>query len=478
MTWTLAVTIRSLRSWCLAATTLCCLAVTTLSCEQRGEREAPGRASGGTAKQPNVIIILADDLGYGDLSSYLPGGAGSVEPIDTPNIDRLAAEGVRLTNYYAAAPVCTPSRAALLTGCYPPRVGLSTLDTGDSVIKRPSRVGLNPDEATIAELLQRAGYATACIGKWHLGLADEFYPTRHGFEFHYGPIEGTAAAGTPMLRNGEVADRVRDEDITRRLTEEAVGFIRNNRDRPFFLYLAHMVPHGPLAATEDFRGRSRRGRYGDVVMSLDWYTGVLLDELEAMNIATNTLVVFTSDNGPARGFDRAGIRFEGSAAPFRGHKASATEGAYRVPCLVRYPARIPAGSTSDGMVAAMDLLPTLSGLAQAGLPDRQIDGVDVWNVLIGERPSPRTTFFYYHKGSLTAIRDGVWKMRLPRRRGPAALHDLDADREERLDVSAEHPDTIRRMGELADTVRRDLGDVRAGENGTGCRPPGVADATS
>jgi len=442
------------------------------------------------ARPPNVVVIFVDDLGYDDLGCFwTPNQEPGYERIETPRLDAMAADGVRFTDFYVAASVCTPSRAALMTGCYAQRVGLA----GPRLVLYPgSTIGINPDETTIAELLKARGYATACIGKWHLGHLPPFLPTRHGFDRYYGIPYSNDMKPTVLMRDEQVIEQPAvQETLTERYTNEAVEFITENKDRPFFLYLPHTMPHTPLHVSDTFKGKSKRGIYGDVVECLDWSAGRILDTLATLGLDDNTLVVFTSDNGPwlLRG------KHGGKAQPLRSGKCTTYEGGMRVPCLMRWPGRIPAGTSCSEVATTMDLLPTLAGLAGAALPeDRIIDGKDIWPLMAGVNgaKSPHEAFCYYHRYTLEAVRSGKWKLmferttkqEFPYRWGgmkkqghkdeivPEALYDLEADIGETTNLITEHPDVARRLRELADTMRDDLGDSRTGRPGKNRREPG------
>jgi arylsulfatase A len=402
-------------------------------------------------RPPNFIVILADDLGYADLGCF-----GS-ELISTPNLDRMASEGMRFTDFYSAAPVCTPSRAALMTGCYPLRVSLPT------VINYSHTIGISSQETTVAELLKTRGYATACIGKWHLGWQKQFLPTRHGFDSYF---------GLPYSNDMKYI-----ETLTERYTDEAISFITKHRNEPFFLYLPHTFPHTPLAVSERFKGKSKRGLYGDVVECLDWSTGRILDTLKELGLDDNTLVIFTSDNGPwlIRGKDG------GSALPLRSGKGSTWDGGMREPCVMRWPGRIPAGTTCSEMATMMDLYPTMAKLAGARVPtDRMIDGKDILPLMSGVKgaKSPHEAFFYYRLEQLQAVRSGKWKLVVAHRDMndkvyvPQALYDLRADIGETTDVSAKYPSIVKRLTALIERMREDLGDAITGAPGKNRRPPG------
>jgi len=425
---------------------------------------------------PNFVIILADDQGYADLGVY-----GSKD-LRTPNLDRMAAEGVRFTSFYAA-PVCTPSRAQIMTGCHPMRLGL-----GERVLFPYSTIGLNPDEVTLPEILKTRGYATACIGKWHLGHQAKFLPGRHGFDYHFGTPYSNDMNGNqyknpefkapplPLLRNGELIEQNPDQNqLTQRYTNEAIEFVRRNRTRPFFLYLAHNMPHLPLAASANFRGKSRRALYGDAIEEIDWSAGEVLGVLRELGLDRDTLVFYTSDNGPAR----QALPDNGSAGALRGRKNSTWEGGMRVPAIARWPGRIPAGRVCREMASNMDLLPTLARLAGGAPPkDRKIDGVDIWPLLEGTAKGPvRDSLVFYLNQRLQAVRVGKWKLHVDRQdvKEPLPLlYDLDADEGEKTSVAAQHPEVIERLMKLVEATRRDLGDQAKGVTGAGVRPAGVA----
>ena len=419
---------------------------------------------------PNVVIIFCDDLGYGDLGCF------GHPTIRTPNLDRMATEGQRWTSFYVAASVCTPSRAALLTGRLPIRTGMC--GENPRVLSPESAGGLPVEEVTIAEILREADYATACIGKWHLGHLPQYLPTRQGFDTYFGipysndmdriadAPRGTAAFrdskviywNVPLMRNTEIVERPADQNtITRRYTEEAVRFIEKSRQRPFFLYLAHNMPHVPLFASDDFRGSSRRGLYGDVVEEIDWSVGRVLDTLNALNLAQRTLVVFTSDNGPWLSFRQQG----GSAGLLREGKGCTFEGGMREPTIFWWPGKIAPGVVRD-MGSTLDLLPTFAKLAGAKLPrDRVLDGADISPALLGTGPSGRDVMFFYRGTELYAVRKGPFKAhfitkpaygpREARRHEPPLLYNLEHDPGEHYNVAADHAEIIDEIRQLAET---------------------------
>ncbi|MFH1568640.1 MAG: sulfatase [Gemmatimonadota bacterium] len=430
--------------------------------------------------QPNIILINCDDLGYGDIGCY-----GSTVH-STPALDRMAAEGLRFTDFYMASPVCSPSRGAMMTGCYPPRIGLGTNERGAWVLFPGDAVGLNPDEITIARLLQERGYATQLVGKWHLGDQPEFLPTRHGFDSYYGlPYSNDMGrqAGRedrwpplPLLRDEEVIQQQPDQAaLTERYVEESVRFIRAHRDAPFFLYLAHMYVHLPLYPPARFAAQSRNGRYGACVEAVDWSVAVLLDELRRQGLEENTLVLFTSDNGSR-------THEGGSNAPLRGTKGTTWEGGMRLPLVARWPGQVPAGAACGEVATSMDLLPTLAGLAGSRVPgDRIIDGRDIRPLLLGEAgaASPHEAFYYYFRNDLEAVRAGRWKLfvrrweRESRGSRPAReLYDLEADVGETTDLSVRHPEVVARLTALAERIKADLGCDASGAAGANRRLPG------
>jgi len=419
-------------------------------------------------------VILTDDQGYEDAGCY-----GSPD-IDTPNLDRMAAEGVRFTDFYSAAPSCTPSRAALMTGCYPQRVSLP------NVIGPKSNIGINANEVTLAEVLKTQGYATACYGKWHLGHHPEFLPTRHGFDDYFGlpysndmwphhPTNKKGYPDLPLIEGVETIELNPDQRmLTTWYTERAVAFIEKNKDRPFFLYVPHNMPHVPLHVSDKFAGKSKRGLYGDVIMEIDWSVGQILGALDRLGLDRDTLVVFTSDNGPWLSYgDHAG-----SAGPLREGKGTTFDGGQREIGLMRWPGRIPAGTVCTEPAAMFDLLPTFARLAGAEVPsDRVIDGKDVWPLASGQpgAQSPHDAFYFYRGNQLQAVRSGNWKLHLPHdyrsldtpgaggRPGPyvkkqigKALFDLENDIGEQRDLSLDYPEIVQRLEAMARQFDKDL----------------------
>ncbi len=421
--------------------------------------------SAGAQALPNFILINTDDQGYADTGAY------GAKDFETPHLDQMAREGIRFTNFYCPANACSPSRAALMTGSYPVRVGIPhVLGPSKSRPDKPA-VGLNPDEITIAEVLKTKGYATACVGKWHLGDIPKFLPTNQGFDSFFGlpysndmwPKHPTAKhfPDLPLMEGTKVLEVNPDmNQLTTRYTERALSFIQNNAKRPCFLYLAHSMPHVPLGVSDKFRGKSKQGMYGDVIMEIDWSVGEIIRTLKELGIDDNTMIIFTSDNGPWLSYgDHAG-----SALPLREGKGTTWDGGHRVPCIVRWPGQIPAGQVSDAMVANFDFLPTIATRASAAAPsDRIIDGKDLWPILRGEsNVTPHDVFFFYRGPQLVAVRRGPWKLHLPhpyrsldgeggtggtpvkyiQRKTPQALYNLDDDIGEKNDLLALHPDIV------------------------------------
>ena len=439
--------------------------------------------------RPNVILINCDDLGYGDLGCY-----GSTVN-RTPAIDRLAAEGVRFDSFYMASPVCSPSRGAMLTGCYPPRIGFGSFD-GLAVLFPGQAVGLSPSEITLASLLSSVGYRTQMIGKWHCGDQPEFLPTKHGFDHYFGlpysndmgrqadrPTFLPEMPPLPLLFDDDVIEQQPDQaSLTERYVVEAVRFLRAAGDQPFFLYFAHMYVHLPLYVPRRFAEQSANGAYGAAVETIDWATAMIVRELRLLGLEDNTIVIFTSDNGslgnnpsPVGG---SGEPIGGSNGPLRGAKATTWEGGQRVPGIVKWPARITPGRVCAEIATSMDLYATLASLCGASLPqDRPIDGRDISSLWFDANAmSPHDAFYYYWMNSLEAIRVGRWKLHFAKRRQEmSALYDLEADIGETTDVAARHPEIVADLTIHAEAMRRSLGDARTDRVGLDIRPIGRVD---
>ena len=402
-----------------------------------------------SADQPNIVILFADDLGYGDIGPF------GHPTIDTPHLNRMAREGMKLTQFYAAASVCTPSRAALLTGRLSVRSGMNW------VLFPDSKGGLPDEEVTVAEAVKEEGYTTAAFGKWHLGHLPEHLPTEHGFDRYYGVpysndmlTETNGERGVPLIRDKTIVEYPTDQrTLTRRYTEEAISFIEENEDNPFFLYLPYTFPHVPLYASEAFQDTSARGLYGDVVEEIDWSVGRILETIAEAGIEEETIIVFTSDNGPwsnmpDRMFSEDIVKpwDAGSAGPLRGSKATAWEGGFRVPFVARWTGHLPEGKVSADPASTLDLYTTLARLGGADVPsDRAVDGIDLLPFLQGEHDSPRSQFFYFMGERLEAVREGPWKYHVDR----GELYHLDIDPGERFDVAERYPEVVAELTSLA-----------------------------
>lgn len=455
-------------------------------------------------KRPNVVLIFVDDMGYGDLSSY-----GAIQ-YKTPNLDRMASQGVRFTSFYAVQAVCSASRAGILTGCYPNRVGIT------GALFPHSKIGLNPEEELIPEVLKKQNYRTAAIGKWHLGDALPFLPLQQGFDEYLGlpysndmwPVnyDGTPVTEShnqrsltfpplPLIRGNEKIKEIKtledQAELTGLYTQEAVKFIRQNQENPFFLYLAHSMPHVPLAASAKFKGKSGQGLYGDVIMEIDWSVGEIMKTLDETGLSNNTLVIFTSDNGPWINFGN----HAGSTAGLREGKGTSYEGGQRVPCLMKWPGVIPEGTINNQLACTIDLLPTLAHLTGSALSQKKIDGVDISALMKGDSlANPRKILYYYYKkNSLEAVRNDRWKLVLPhptqsyegqmpgmdgfpgkikQRAAEFALYDLRRDPGERYDVKDLYPEIVNSLSKLADQAREDMGDEIVKVEGKNLRHPG------
>ena len=440
-------------------------------------------------RPPNFILIFADDLGYGDLSCY---GQTNYR---TPHLDQMAKEGARFTDFLVASPGCSPSRAAILTGCQPVRIGLP------GVLGPNSKIGLNPKEETIAELLKRVGYKTAIFGKWHIGV-NNLMPPAHGFDEYYGlpysndmwPKNGKT--WPPLhyyegFQKRELVDSLVDQgEITGNLTRRAVDFIDRHKDEPFFLYVPHPMTHVPIAASPRFLGKSGAGLYGDTMMELDWSVGEILKSLKRNGIDDNTLVVFTSDNGPWLPYGN----HSGVTGGLREGKGTTFEGGVRVPMIARWPGKIPANRRVDALTTALDVLPTFANLAKAPMPREKIDGFNAWPLWSGEtNATPYRAFPYYiWPGNLEGIRIGRWKLHFPHphrhqqsapgmdgaRAGEVridiglSLFDLGNDLFEQNNVADQHPDIVEKLTVVANGIRQKLGDRKLGIPGSEIRPPG------
>ena len=454
---------------------------------------------------PNIVVIFIDDMGYADIGPF-----GATE-YPTPNLDRMAAEGRKFSDFVVSSAVCSASRSALMTGCYHRRLGIS------GALGPKSNIGIHPDEVTLAELCKSKGYATACFGKWHLGHHPKFLPTSHGFDQYFGipysndmwprhpnvlmrreknPNAPSPWPPLPMIEGTQVVNAAvqpaDQEQMTRRFTERAVQFIQENSDRPFFLYLPHPMVHVPLYASEKFRGKSGAGLFGDVVMEVDWSVGQILDAVDQIGAGENTLVVFTSDNGPWLAYGE----HAGSAQPLREGKGTMWEGGYREPTLMRWTGKIPAGTECDKLASTLDILPTVAKLIGAELPDHKIDGKDIGPLMFADEPatSPHDFFYcYYGGGELQAIRNERFKLVFPHRyrtlggkpggaagrpvpyesaKAELALFDLDHDVSETTNVIAEYPDVVAELTAAAEQARQDLGDKLTKTKGSGIRGPG------
>ena len=454
--------------------------------------------------QPNVVLIFTDDQGYGDIGCF--GATG----FQTPNLDRMAAEGMKFTNFYSAQAVCSASRAGLLTGCYPNRVGIN------GALFPYHKRGLNSEEITVAEVFKRKGYSTAIFGKWHLGHHREFLPLQHGFDEYFGipysndmwPIgfdgsrkkEGEFRSDfpeLPLIDGNEIVEELTSlEDmhlLTTRYTEKAIDFIKRNKENPFFLYVPHTMPHVPLGVSEKFAGRTEKGMYGDVIEEIDWGVGEILKTLEANGLSENTLVIFTTDNGPWLNYgDHAG-----STGGLREGKLTSWDGGQRVPCIIKWPGVIDPGTTCNKLASTIDFLPTIVDILGAELPKHKIDGVNILPLLKSdEAANPRETILYYlGQNELRGVRKGNWKIVLPHRYssyelgmpgnggfpGTRKAVQLDSmllfnfmrDPGERNNVLAKYPEKVAELLEVVEAARADLGDRLTEREGAGRRPVGM-----
>jgi arylsulfatase A len=441
-------------------------------------------------RQPNFVIIYCDDLGYADIGPF---GAKGYQ---TPNLDRMAAEGMKFTDFHSAAAVCSASRVALMTGCYPQRVGIL------GALGPKAKVGINEDEILLPEILKQRGYATAIFGKWHLGDNPRFLPTRHGFDRYFGlpysndmwpnhPTNAKAYPPLPLLEGEKVVQMMPDQtQLTTWYTERAVQFITDNKDNPFFLYVPHSMPHVPLFVSDKFKGKTERGLFGDVIAEIDWSVGQILDALKKTGNDEQTLVLFSSDNGPWLSYGN----HAGSAGPLREGKGTTWDGGHLEPTLARWPGKIPAGRVCGELCGTIDVLPTFAKLAGGSAPqDRIIDGLDMWPLMSGVEgaKTPHDRFYYYWNFGLEAVRSGPWKLHLPHTyqhlatpgkdglpgkyepvKTELALYNLVEEVGEKTDVAVANPEVVKRLLAIAEDARIDLGDSLTDRSGKNRRPPG------
>ncbi|MBW3468234.1 sulfatase family protein [Arthrospiribacter ruber] len=446
---------------------------------------------------PNIVLIYTDDQGYNDLGVY-----GSPD-ILTPNLDQLAQEGMRFTNFYVAQAVCSASRAALLTGTYPNRIGIH------GALDHSSRHGLNPEEVTIAKMLKPKGYQTAIFGKWHLGHYPEFLPTNHGFDEFFGipysndmwpyhPETKDYYPPLPLYENEKVVDTLHTDQsmLTTWLTERAISFIEKNREKPFFLYLPHPMPHVPLFVSEKFEGKSERGLYGDVIMELDWSVGEIVKSIREKGLEENTLIIFLSDNGPWLSYSL----HAGSAYPLKEGKGTSWDGGVKVPAIFKWPGKIPAQSVQKHPAMNIDILPTIAAVTGAGLPENHIDGMEItsmWKNTASKSPQ-EAYFIYYNRNDLQAVLMDEWKLVLPhsyrslkegqspredgmplkyemRELSKPELYHIAKDQSESTNVIEDYPDIYQKMLDLAEHARKDLGDALTEKEGVNLRKPGTID---
>ncbi|MBC8769056.1 sulfatase [Arenibacter sp. BSSL-BM3] len=466
------------------------LALVLFSCAEKQKETKP-------EVPPNVILIFTDDQGYQDVGTF---GSPNIE---TPHLDQMAKEGVKLTSFYSAQPICSASRAGILTGCYPNRIGIhNALGPG-------SPTGINSTEMTLAEMLKGIGYKTAIYGKWHLGDSPKFLPTRHGFDEFFGipysndmwpyhPQQGTVFnfGPLPLYENETVLDTLTDQSqLTTQITERSVDFIIRNKNNPFFLYVPHPQPHVPLFVSDKFKGKSKRGLYGDVIMEIDWSVGEILAALKENGLEDNTVVIFTSDNGPWLSYGN----HAGSALPFREGKGTAWEGAQREPFIMRYPNKLTPRKTIDVPVMAIDILPTIAEITGARLPNLTIDGKSAWPLLTGEsEESPQEAYFFYYRiNELMGVRYGKWKMYFPHtyrtmdgqkpgkdglpgeykmiEMEEIELYDVTTDISETNNVAEDYPEVVDKIKVLANGMRHELGDSLLELEGFKNREPGKAE---
>lgn len=452
---------------------------------------------------PNIVIVFTDDQGYGDVGCY--GATG----FNTPNLDKMANQGMKFTNFYSAQPVCSASRAGLLTGCYPNRLGIS------GALFPHHKVGIADSEVTIAEMLKAKGYATAIYGKWHLGHHKQFLPLQHGFDEYTGvpysndmwpiKLDGSRYAldegrgdypDLPLVEGNETIELITDfagqDKLTTLSTEKAVDFINRNKDNPFFLYVPHSMPHVPLGVSEKFRGKSEQGMYGDVMMEIDWSVGEIINALKSNGLEENTIMIFTTDNGPWLNYGN----HAGSSGGLREGKTTSWEGGQRVPCIIKWPDQVPAGTICNRLASSIDFFPTIASIVDGELPQHKIDGVDISDLLKGNfSAAPREELYYYFgKNNLNAVRKGNWKLVFPHSyqsyeatvpandgRGgrrirtqldSMELYNLVRDPGERYNVIDLYPDVLTELLAVGEEARQDLGDLSTGLEGSGVREIG------
>lgn len=450
--------------------------------------------------KPNIVIIFTDDQGYSDVGVF--GAIG----FETPNIDQMAADGRRFTDFHVASPVCSPSRAALLTGCYPQRIGIPSVlfpeheNTEWNPDERRTKTGLNKNELTLAEMLRNNGYATGCFGKWHLGHHKQFLPLQQGFDEYFGlPYSNDMRPGKnpgktpypplPLMDGNDVSRYMEDDQsmLTREYTEKAVDFIKRHKDEPFFVYLPHTMPHIPLYISDEFGGKSEKGIYGDVIEEIDWSVGQINTTLDELGLSEKTLVIFTTDNGPWLVFGDHG----GSATPLREGKFTTFEGGMRVPCVMKWPGKIPENTICDELAATIDLMPTIAALTSSELSSNKIDGNDIRELVLGKSDvkTPTETYFYYKNWSLEAVRSGKWKLHLPHKYSAVvqsedgnkygmknipseielSLFNLDDDLSEQINLVDKYPDIVADLLKKAEAMKKELGDSeKTGEGKRDC----------
>ena len=466
------------------------LLVSLFSCETKKEKKETSE----TTSKPNIVLIFADDMGYGDLGVY-----GATE-WDTPYLDQLAADGVRFTQFYVPHAVCSASRAALLTGAYANRLEIF------GALDHTASHGLNPQETTIAEMLKANGYATGIVGKWHLGHLAPFLPTEQGFDSYYGlpysndmwphhPEVKDYYPPLPLYRNTTVIDTLDDQSmLTTNYTEEALSFIEKSKNKPFFLYFAHSMTHVPLFVSDKFKGKSKQGLYGDVMMEVDWSVGQVREKLKELGLAENTIIIFTSDNGPWLSYGgHAGL-----TGGLKEGKGTSWDGGIREPGIFVWPNHFPAGKVENQAAMTIDILPTLAEITGSALPQLKIDGRSILPMLEGKEMEPKPYFAYYNRNELQAVIYGKWKMVYPHKYRSipegtemrndgipvkyhmlnlekAELFDLSTDTNETTDVSVNYPEIVAKMNQFADEARADMGDALTKSEGTGLREHGRLD---